>query len=209
MQIIMAKEINYFKRIFTHVEKKYGGEKARAIMAKARERYDAIVEENKDEPKAHHIHTRERIYPGIAMFDAMTAEGISREEAADFIVGCYRWRAGKMSPIIKAIFKMPGLYRIVPKFFLSMTAKTFGPQMGFEAKNKHLGKNEMRFDMVKCPYYEKCMQYGCPEIVKGYCEADDILYGDMHPKLLWGRTQTLGKGGSCCDFKISIINKKI
>ena len=38
----------------------------------------------------------------------------------------------------------------------------------------------------------------------GMAVAEDILYGDMHPKLLWGRTQTLGKGGSCCDFKISV-----
>ena len=200
----MAKEINYFKRIVPHLEKKYGGDKARAVMAKARERYGALVEENKDEPKAWHIHTRERIYPGIAMFDAMTAEGIGREETADFIVECYRWRAGLMAPKVKAIFKIPGLYRIVPRFFFKMTQKTFGPKMGFAAENKYLGKKEMSFDMVKCPYYEKCRQYGCPEIVRGYCEADDILYGDMHPKLLWGRTRTLGKGGSCCDFKISI-----
>ena len=75
----MAEEISYFKRIAPHLEKKYGGEKARAIMSKARERYGALAEENKDEPKAWHIHTRARIYPGIAMFDAMTAEGIGRE----------------------------------------------------------------------------------------------------------------------------------
>ena len=201
----MAKEINYFKRIIPHLEKKYGGKKTQAIMAKARARYEAIVEENKDEPKVWYIHTRERIYPGIALFDAMTAEGIGREETADFIVECYRWRAGMMAPKVKAIFKIPGLYRIVPKVFFNMTQKKFGPQMGFLAENMHLGKGEVRFDMVKCPYNEKCKHYGCPEIVKGYCEADDILYGDMHPKLLWGRTQTLGKGGSCCDFKISIV----
>ena len=57
----MAKEINYFKRSIPHLEKKYGGKKTQAIMAKARARYEAIVEENKDEPKAWYIHTRERI----------------------------------------------------------------------------------------------------------------------------------------------------
>ena len=195
---------SYFDRIVPHVEKRYGKEKAESIMQKAWKRFEELCEENADEPKSHYIHTRERIYPGIAMFDAMTAEGIGREETADFIVGCYRWRAGKMAPLVRAIFRIPGLYRIVPKVFFGMTAKMFGPQMGFEARNKYLGKKEMRFDMVKCPYYEKCVHYGCPEIVKGYCEADDIMYGNMHPKLRWGRTQTLGKGGTCCDFKIGI-----
>lgn len=200
----MAKEIKYFRQIVPHLEKKYGVDMAQSIMAKALKRYAAIEEENKDEPKAHYMHTRQRIYPGIAMFDAMTADGISREETADFLVWYYRWRASGMAPKIKAIFKIPGLYRITPKFFFNMTQKSFGPQMGFAAENKHLDKSGMSFDMVQCPYYEKCKHYGCPEIVKGYCEADDICYGDMHPKLLWGRTQTLGKGGTCCDFKISI-----
>ena len=146
---------SYFDRIVPHVEKRYGKEMADSIMQKAWNRFEELCEENADEPKSHYIHTRERIYPGIAMFDAMTAEGIGREETADFIVGCYRWRAGKMAPLVRRIFKIPGLYRIMPKVFFGMTAKKFGPQMGFEARNTHLGKKEMRFDMVKCPYFEK------------------------------------------------------
>ena len=46
-----------------------------------------------------------------------------------------------------------------------------------------------------------------PEIVKGYCDADDICHGNMHPKLEWGRTKTLGHGGDVCDFKIRIREK--
>ena len=200
----MKSKVKYFKRIVPHLENKYGAKITSSIMSRALRRYEEIVTENKDEPKAYYIHTRDRIYPSIAMFDAMTAEGIKREETADFLVRLYRWRASKIAPKIKAIFKIPGLYKRVPKFFFNMTQKKFGPQMGFRAENQHLEKNGMRFDMVACPYHDKCRHYGCPEIVKGFCEADDICYGNMHPKLLWGRTQTLGKGDSCCDFKISI-----
>ena len=77
----------------------------------------------------------------------------------------YRWRASGMAPKIKAIFKIPGVYRFVPKFFFNMTQKSFGPQMGFRSEDKYLAKDEMRFNMVKCPYNDKCTQYGCPEIV--------------------------------------------
>jgi hypothetical protein len=52
------------------------------------------------------------------------------------------------------------------------------------------------FRMV-LPYLNKCSANGCPELCKGYCEADDICYGNMHPKVIWGRTKTLGKGGDC------------
>ena len=108
------------------------------------------------------------------------------------------------APKLKAIMKIPGLYKVAPKFFYSMTRKSFGPQAGFASDNIHLGKNDMGFDMTKCPYNDNCVKYGCPEIVKGFCDADDICYGNMHPKLVWGRTKTLGHGGDVCDFRISI-----
>ncbi|MBQ6608822.1 MAG: L-2-amino-thiazoline-4-carboxylic acid hydrolase [Oscillospiraceae bacterium] len=37
-------------------------------------------------------------------------------------------------------------------------------------------------------------------MVKGFCDADDICYGNMHPKLIWGRTKTIGRGDECCNF---------
>lgn len=120
-------------------------------MQGALARYDELLEENKDEPKACHIHTRERIYPAIAVFDSMTGEGIDRADAADFLVGYYTWRAGGMASKIRALFKIPGAYKLVPKFFLNMTQKNFGPQAGFASEDAYLAKEEMRFNMVKCP----------------------------------------------------------
>ena len=200
----MAKEVKYLKQVAVHLEKRYGQTKAQAIMGKALKRYEELIEENKDEPKEYYMHTRQRIYPSIAVFDAIIGEGIDRGEAADFVVTYYKWRSSKLAPKIKAIMKIPGLYKVVPKFFYSMTRKSFGPQAGFASDNMHLRKNDMGFDMIKCPYNDNCVKYGCPEIVKGFCDADDICYGNIHPKLVWGRTKTLGHGGDVCDFRISI-----
>lgn len=201
----MTKQVKYFVQLVSHLEKKYGQEQARAIMEAAQVRYNELIEENRDEPKEHYMHTRERIYPAIAAFDAMIASGIARQEAADFLVWYYKWRASGMAPKIKALLKIPFIYKTVPKFFFNMTQKSFGPQMGFASEDKYVDKHEMRFNMVKCPYFDKCSMYGCPEIVPGFCDADDICYGDMHPKLTWERTKTLGHGGDCCDFKIRIL----
>ena len=173
-------------------------------MNRALKRYDELLWENRDEPKGYHMHTRERIYPAIAVFDAMTASGIDRKQAADLLVEYYKWRSGMLVPKIKAFFKIPGMYKIVPKFFFKMTKKSFGPDAGFASADEFLSKTEMRLNMVKCPYFDKCSQYGCPEIVRGFCDADDICYGDMHPKLSWDRTKALGYGADCCDFRIHI-----
>ena len=201
----MAKQVRYFTQIVGHLNREFGQEKSEAIMAKALQRYDELLEENKDEAKECYMHTRERIYPAIACFDALLSEGVERKKAADFIVDYYKWRSGKLAPFIKKAFKIPGLYRIVPKFFMGMTEKSFGPKAGFASKDHFVSKEEVRFNMTRCPYFEKCKQYGCTEIVRGFCDADDICYGHMHPKLSWDRTKTIGYGYDVCDFKVRII----
>ena len=200
----MAKQVRYLKQVVSHLENSYGLEKAKAIMDKALKRYDEIVEENINEPKEYHIHTRERIYPAIAVFDAMISESISRQEAASFLTDYYKWRSSSLAPIIRKAFSIPGLYKLVPKIFMSLTNKSFGPQAGFKSVDQYSSKTEARFNMVKCPYFDKCKQYGCPEIAGGFCDADDICYGNMHPKISWDRTKTIGHGAEMCDFKIHI-----
>ena len=200
----MTKQVRYFTQIVGHLNREFGQEKSEAIMAKALQRYDELLEENKDEAKECYMHTRERIYPAIACFDALLSEGVERKKAADFIVDYYKWRSGKLAPFIKKAFKIPGLYRIVPKFFMGMTEKSFGPKAGFASKNHFVSKDEVRLNMTRCPYFEKCKQYGCTEIVRGFCDADDICYGHMHPKLSWDRTKTIGYGYDVCDFKVRI-----
>ena len=200
----MAKQVRYFTQIVGHLNREFGQEKSEAIMAKALQRYDELLEENKDEAKECYMHTRERIYPAIACFDALLSEGVERKKAADFIVDYYKWRSGKLAPFIQKAFKIPGLYRIVPKFFMGMTEKSFGPKAGFASKDHFVSKEEVRLNMTKCPYFDKCKQYGCTEIVRGFCDADDICYGHMHPKLSWDRTKTIGYGYDVCDFKVRI-----
>ena len=96
------------------------------------------------------------------------------------------------------------MYKLVPKFFAKMTKSSFGEDCGFRANWIRTEQEEMCFDMLACPYQDTCVKYGCPEIVAGFCRADDEAYGHMHPKLKWGRTKTLGQGGDCCDFRLTI-----
>ncbi len=116
----MAKQVRYLKQVASHLEDKYGAERANAIMKKALKRYDELIDENRDEPREYYMHTRERIYPSIAVFDALLDEGVERSEAEAFVTDYYRWRSRGMASKIKGLFIIPGLYKIVPKFFFSM-----------------------------------------------------------------------------------------
>ena len=137
----------------------------------------------------------------------LLAEGLPRWEAETFVTGYCRWRSGGIAVKIRTLFRLPGLYRIVPKFFFSMTQKSFGPQAGFASENPYLGKGEIRFDMIRCPYHDTCLPYGCPEIVKGFCDADDICYGSLHPKISWNRTKAIGHGDNVWYSRVRIIDR--
>lgn len=195
----------YLDELRPLLEKQYGKSLADRISTDAWKRYAEICAENPDEPKKVHMHTRKRIYPACAAFDAMLKNGFSRKETAEFLNGYYTKRAASVGEKIRKAMKIPGLYKLVPKFFAKMTASSFGEAAGFRAREYPAKKGEMRFDMLVCPYYDKCARYGCPEIVAGFCRADDVCYGNMHQKLKWGRTKTLGQGGDCCDFKLTVI----
>lgn len=109
-------------------------------------------------------------------------------------------RAWKLRKAILRLLRLPGLYRLVPGLFAKGTRKLFGPAAGFAAKELEVTKSVWRVDMTKCPYHDACVRYGCPELCPSFCDSDDITYGGLHPRLLWHRTETLGRGGGRCDF---------
>lgn len=204
----MAKQANYLRHMAPRLKGRYGAEKAQDILKKAQKRYEVLLAENKDDPPAYSGQKRERIYPSIALFHALADAGMEREEAAAFVTGYYRRLAECAAPVIRTVLKIPGLYRLVPKLFFDTALKHCVPQAGFLSENRFLSKTEMHFDMVKCPYQDSCVRYGCPELVKGFCDTDDICYGNMHRRLFWGRTKTIGHGDALCDFSLRITEER-
>lgn len=194
----------YLTKLTPVLRKMLGNRKADHIAENAQKIYEQLCAENTEEPKALHMHTRNSIYPAIAAFLAMLKEDIDRESAAELLYTYYEKRNEPIGNAIRSILKVPGLYRLVPRFFTRMTKKSFGETAGFRTKWLCTNKKEMQFDMLVCPYQDICLRYGCPEIVRSFCRADDICYGNMHSKLHWGRTKTLGLGGDCCDFRLTI-----
>lgn len=189
------------------LEKHFSAELANQIWEKSWQRFEELVMENPNESKKIRIHTVKRIYPGIASFDALVQCGVSREEATKFLKDYYLERSKKAGDWMRTILKIPGLYRWMPRFFAKITPSLFGEESGFKFRYYENSASIFKFDMLVCPYQEICTKYGCPEIVAMYCEADDMAYGNMHPKILWLRSKTLGKQGDCCDFDIRIAKK--
>lgn len=177
-----------------------GKEKADRIAYAAQKRYEELLAENAGDSKALRAHTYKRIYPAIAVYEAFRAKGIGPEKAAWYIREYFQRYAAKKVPHLQRLIKVLGLARKIPKFFMKISVKSFGTDAGFKYEFPNSYGDEARFNIVRCPYYETCKRYGYPEITRAFCDGDDAGYGNLHPKLKWGCTKTIGRGGGCCDF---------
>lgn len=128
-----------------------------------------------------HIHTRQRIYPAIAYFDAQIIHNKSREEATALILEYYSWRSNIVGKKINKIMRVPFLHQAVPSICRTKMKKMFSKEFGFESNFYDSPKTKVRFDMVSCPYASICKKYGCPEIANG---------------------------DGCCDFSIELLKKE-
>ena len=177
-----------------------GKDRADRIAARAQARYEALCRENASDSRALRAHTYKRIYPGIAVYEALRADGIEQARAVWYIREYFQRFSARFVPHLQRAIRIPGLAKRIPGLFMKLSLQSFGPDAGFGYEFPERRSNEARFNIVKCPYYETCLRYGCPEITRAFCDGDDAGYGNLHPKLIWGRTKTIGRGGDCCDF---------
>lgn len=167
------------------------------------QRLAELRRENAGVSKEKRRHLESQILPGIAAYEALRIV-MPQEEALQAVHGFVEERAWKLRKIILGLMRLPGLYRRVPDIFAKKTPRLFGASAGFAATEIRTSGGVWRIDMTKCPYHDACVRYGCPELCHCFCDSDDITYNEMHPKLLWHRTTTLGRGGDRCDFCLQL-----
>lgn len=167
-------------------------------------RLNGLLAENVDASKGKLYHLTRQILPGIAAYETLQTV-MSKEEALQTVHGYLERLARASHKQLVALLRFPGLYRLVPGVFVKSTRRVFGPAAGFAPKELQTGNGVWRVDMRKCPYHDTCLEYGCPELCRCFCDSDDVSYAGLHPKLVWHRTKTLGRGDDRCDFCMRII----
>ena len=186
------------------VREKFGEEKAEEIEGAYLKRFDEICRENPNESKAVREHTVKQVYPMVAYYDAMKQCGVEKAEAYAVLHRAQEIDAEKDAASMRMTLKIPGAYKLMPAMWKIVTKKMFGEAAGFRFSFYPVGKKRVKFDMTACPYCEVCKKYGCPELVTIFCDTDDVKNGDLHEKLLWNRSKTMGAGADCCDFDLIV-----
>lgn len=159
----------------------------------------ALFNDHPSASKALYTHL-EQLLPCIAFYEVLQDITLSKEAALDFVGKWAFLEVEKLVPLAQKLMRL-GLYRKMPNLCERMLHTMFGSDAGF-ASREVPGAKKFARDMTRCPYVDTCEKYGCPELTQFACKSDDITYGNLHPKLVWARTQTLGTGGSCCDFRL-------
>lgn len=78
----------------------------------------------------------------------------------------------------------------------------------FKFRIDHVTESETEYHVLRCPYVQLCDAYECSEIITVFCDSDDISFGNIHPRLIWGRTKTIGRGNPYCDFKYTLLKEE-
>lgn len=183
------------KQIKSYLTAELGEEKGEALFDSQSEILNTIIENTKGKTENQMKMLTGTILPRIALYKALQKDGFSEEEV-------YRYMQKYMLDIVAAkkhssTVKMeivPGFYSIYSKTFLKIMKTT-----DLQVSTQNSGKDFYDVTITKCLWHTACIENGCEELCRLFCDVDDVTYGGLK-KIGFTRTKTLGYGGDCCDF---------
>lgn len=184
----------------TDCSEKFGAEKGARIFELAKEIYRSLCEKSDFKgSKAIEKHMKTNLFPTMAYYKALRKSGYAEGEAIELV----KQETAKSAEVKKAeqqkFAKMPCTYFLYRLFVKSVMKKKF-PAEGWTTEWVRCDGRETHFNFTRCLYKDVCDEQGCPELCPVFCANDDIAFTGLMPKIRFEREQTLGKGGSCCDF---------
>lgn len=183
------------KQIKSYLTAELGEEKGKALFDSQSEILNTIIENTKGKTENQMKMLTGMILPRIALYKALQKNGFSEEEV-------YRYMQKYMLDIVAAkkhssTAKMeivPGFYSIYSKTFLKIMKTT-----DLQVSTQNSGKDFYDVTITKCLWHTACVENGCEELCRLFCDVDDVTYGGLK-KIGFTRTKTLGYSGDCCDF---------
>lgn len=188
-------KIKQQKQIKNYLISEFGENKGKVLFDSQSEILRSIIENTKNKTENQMKTLIQTILPRIALYKALQKDGLSEEDV-------YRYTQKYMIEIVAAkkhssTAKMeivPGFYSIYSKTFLKIMKTT-----DLQVSTQNSGKDFYDITITKCLWHTACLENGCEELCRLFCDVDDVTYGGLK-KIGFTRTKTLGYGGDCCDF---------
>ncbi|MCM1167248.1 MAG: L-2-amino-thiazoline-4-carboxylic acid hydrolase [Lachnospiraceae bacterium] len=172
------------------------GEKGGVIFEQQEALFRALIEKTSGKSESQMKTLTQTILPVVAMYKALAE--LEPENAMNTVrkyminvVGAAK--NGSM----KRMERVPGFFDLYGKIFLKVMRTS-----DLWSSTQKRGEGYFDVTITKCLWHDSCVENGCPELCKLFCDVDDVTYGGLN-KMKFSRTSSLGFGGDCCDFHFS------
>lgn len=188
-------KIKQQKQIKEFLIAEFGEEKGAKLFAEQEKLLATLIANTKDKSQNQMKTLVQTLLPRIAMYKILLEDVIAEEQAYE----CMRKYmidivAAKKHASMMKMEAVPGFYTLYSKIFLNFMRKT-----DLQNSVQKCGKDYFDVTIDKCLWHTACVENGCADLCRLFCDVDDVTYGGLK-KIGFSRTKTLGYGGDCCDF---------
>ena len=188
-------KIKQQKQIKAFLIEEFGNEKGNIYFVKQDKRLSEIIEATKNKTENQMKTLAHTILPRIALYQVLLESGLPQDDVnkslRKYMLDVVAVKKHKSTAKMEMV---PGFYRIYSKIFLKIMQTT-----DLQESTQKCGKDFYDITINKCLWHTACIENGCQELCRLFCDVDDVTYGGLN-KIGFSRTKTLGYGGDCCDF---------
>jgi len=188
-------KIKQQQQIKAYLLEEFGTDKGNALFDKQEKQLDALIKNTTGKTENQMKTLIQTILPRIALYKVMQNEGFSQEDTVEYMRKYMIDKvAAKKHASTAKMEKVPGFYSIYSNIFLKIMRTT-----DLQVSTQKCGEGFYDVTITKCLWHTACVENGCAELCRLFCDVDDVTYGGLK-KIGFTRTKTLGYGGDCCDF---------
>lgn len=156
---------------------------------------NTIIKNTKNKSKNQMKTLISTILPRIALYKVLSKSGFTEDVVYEHMRKYMLDKvAAKKHASTAKMELIPGFYAL----YSNITLKIMRTTALQESEQTH-GKNYFNLTIKKCLWHTACVENGCAELCRLFCDVDNVTYGSLK-KIGFTRTKTLGYGGDCCDF---------
>ena len=186
----------------TELDKRYGRERAAQLMRRAEGHWRVLYP---DRPALGNAamqknHLENSILPAISMYRSLLEADVERGEALGVMRQVLMETVRGRRNFVAWMAKYPFFFYVFRRI-LRIGFPLVYPPAGFRTEWVEDNPRCIAFNIYTCIFHTLLVSYGVPELTTAFCDSDDIYGGILPRDVRFIRTQTLGHGGTHCDFR--------
>ena len=180
----------------------HGEMQARVFLSRIQAKYSELYARSRRySPRVlQKLHFEKNILPAVAAYKIMLMDGQSPETALESLDIFLEATIAGQKRMYRFWGRFPFFFDVL-RWALKPMMRIQYPPAGWQTDFPALGRDAVGLDEHSCFYLQVLNDYGLPELTRHFCRLDDILYEGVSPYIRFERTQTLGRGGTLCDFR--------